>query len=57
MRSAWDMADPEYGDTSLLGVGGALLIGAGSLLAGLVFMAIWARAEPSFFRTHDRVDA
>jgi len=54
IRSAIDMADPEYGDTSLFGVGGALIVGAGSLLAGIVVMAIWERIAPSFFRTGRR---
>jgi len=57
IRSAIDMADPEYGDTSLFGVGGALIVGAGSLLAGIVVMAIWAHVAPTFFRTHHRMDA
>ncbi|MCF2530256.1 APC family permease [Yinghuangia soli] len=49
-RSAYDMVDPAYGSTSVGGVGGVFLLGAGSILAGAVAM-IAARARfPRFFR-------
>ncbi len=42
IQSAIDMLDVEYGYTVLLGVGGAFVIGVGSILLGFVLMGIWA---------------
>lgn len=50
VRSAIDMYDPEFGDTSFHGVGGVFLLGIGSLLLGVVLMVIAEIALPDFFR-------
>ncbi|MFI5530636.1 APC family permease [Kitasatospora sp. NPDC051853] len=50
-RTARDMVDPGYGSTSLGGVGGVFLLGAGSILLGAV-LTLLARARfRPFFRT------
>ncbi len=49
-KSAWDMLDPDYGYTTLLGVGGVFVMGMGSLLIGVVFMLLWQWRAPAFFR-------
>ena len=41
--SAISMFDPDYGTTTLLGTSGTFVMGVGSLLLGLVVMAVWAR--------------
>ena len=43
-------ADPEYGETVVHGVGGVFVIGAGSLLLGVLLMAAWNVVAPAFFR-------
>ena len=43
-------ADPEYGYTSIGGIGGVFLIGVGSLLLGLVLMFVWQAVAPAYFR-------
>ncbi|MDI2128206.1 APC family permease [Yinghuangia seranimata] len=49
-RSAYDMLDPAYGQTSVGGVGGVFLLGVGSILAGAVAMAAARARFPRFFR-------
>jgi amino acid transporter len=39
--SAFDMTAPDYGMTQFAGVGGTFLLGVGSLLLGVVLMALW----------------
>ncbi len=41
VQSAIDMWAKEYGETVLLGVGGAFVIGVGAILIGFVLMALW----------------
>ena len=52
VQSLIDMWDVDYGYTTLLGVGGAFVIGVGSLLVGVVLMLVWSRFGESrpFFR-------
>lgn len=50
VKSAVDMWDPAYGETSLLGVGGVFVIGVGSLAVGVVLMMLCWLREPGFFR-------
>ena len=52
VQSAIDMWAKDYGETVLLGVGGAFVIGVGAILIGFVFMAIWWLRPDSkpFFR-------
>lgn len=41
VQSAIDMWDRNYGETVLLGIGGAFVIGVGAILLGFVLMGIW----------------
>ena len=41
VQSAIDMWAKDYGETVLLGVGGAFVIGVGAILIGFVLMALW----------------
>ncbi|MFD1713495.1 APC family permease [Amnibacterium flavum] len=52
VKSAIDMLDPEYGSTTLLGVGSVFVVGVGSLLVGVVLMIVWSffPASKPFFR-------
>ncbi len=50
VKSAWDMLDPDYGYTTLFGIGGVFVMGVGSLLIGVVFMLLWQWRAPAFFR-------
>ncbi|MFJ8434076.1 APC family permease [Kitasatospora sp. NPDC094019] len=49
-RSAYDMYDPAYGATSFHGVGGVFLLGAGSLAAGALALAVVRTRFRPFFR-------
>ncbi|MFJ4091743.1 APC family permease [Kitasatospora sp. NPDC089913] len=49
-RSAYDMYDPGYGATSFHGVGGVFLLGAGSLAAGALALAVARTRFRPFFR-------
>jgi amino acid transporter len=52
VKSAIDMLDPEYGSTTLLGVGSVFVVGIGSLLVGVLLMIVWSffPASKPFFR-------
>ncbi|WP_433676457.1 amino acid permease [Microbacterium gorillae] len=52
VQSLIDMWDVDYGYTTLFGVGGAFVIGLGSLLLGVLLMLVWSRFSESrpFFR-------
>ncbi|MDQ6688372.1 MAG: amino acid transporter, partial [Actinomycetota bacterium] len=43
-------ADPNYGYTSLAGIGGVFVIGIGSLLLGVVLMFVYQAIAPAYFR-------
>jgi amino acid transporter len=45
-----EYADPEYGLTVLFGVGGAFVIGIGTLVLGAVLMTIYNVIAPAYFR-------
>jgi hypothetical protein len=45
-----EYADPEYGSTVLFGVGGAFVIGIGTLVLGAVLMSIYNAVAPAYFR-------
>jgi amino acid transporter len=49
VKSAWDMWAPDYGDTSLFGVGGVFLTGIGALVLGVVLMVVYERVAPAYF--------
>jgi amino acid transporter len=43
-------ADPDYGYTTIGGIGGVFLIGVGSLVLGVILMYAWQWASPAYFR-------
>lgn len=43
-------ASPDYGYTSLHGIGGVFIIGIGALLLGAVLMVVYERLRPAYFR-------
>jgi amino acid transporter len=43
-------AAPDYGNTTLLGIGGVFVIGIGSLVLGAVLMLVYRAMAPAFFR-------
>ncbi|WP_330294693.1 APC family permease [Streptomyces sp. NBC_00503] len=49
-RSAHDMYDPAYGSTSFHGIGGVFLLGAGSIAAGALAVAVVRTRFRRFFR-------
>jgi len=48
--SAIEMWQPDYGSTTLFGVGGVFVMGVGALLVGVVLMFVWQVIAPAFFR-------
>ncbi len=48
--ASYQYAQPDYGTTTLFGVGGVFIIGIGSLLLGVILMVAWNAAAPAFFR-------
>ena len=48
--ASYNYAQPDYGNTTLGGVGGVFIIGIGALLLGVVLMIIWNMIAPAFFR-------
>jgi len=50
IKTAIDLFDPESGDTSLLGMGGAFVYGIGSILLGIILMIIYNIVAPAYFR-------
>jgi amino acid transporter len=48
--ASYQYADPEYGYTSIGGVGGVFLLGIGSLVLGVVLMFVWQARHPAYFR-------
>ncbi len=43
-------AAPNYGYTSIGGIGGVFLLGIGSLVLGLILMFVYEQISPEFFR-------
>jgi amino acid transporter len=50
VEASYQYADPEYGETSIAGIGGVFVLGIGSLVLGLVLMFIWQAKAPAYFR-------
>ena len=48
--ASYQYAQPDYGSTTLWGIGGVFVLGIGSLLLGVVLMMIWNAMAPAFFR-------
>ncbi len=55
VKSAYDYAQPDYGNTTIIGIGGVFVVGIGGLLIGAVLMLIYARVAPAFFRNETLV--
>ncbi len=50
VKASYDYAQPDYGNTTIFGIGGVFVIGIGALLQGAILMLIFARVSPAFFR-------
>lgn len=48
--ASYQYAQPDYGSTTLFGIGGVFVIGIGALLLGVVLMIVWNVIAPAFFR-------
>ncbi|MCX6434027.1 MAG: APC family permease [Actinobacteria bacterium] len=48
--ASYNYAQPDYGSTTMGGVGGVFIIGIGTLLLGVVLMINWNMVAPAFFR-------
>jgi amino acid transporter len=50
VKTAVDSYDPAFGATAPFGIGGVFLLGAGSILAGVLLMIVWNVRAPAYFR-------
>jgi amino acid transporter len=50
LQSAYDSLDPDYGYTTIWGIGGVFVIGVGSLAVGGALMVVTMLFMPDFFR-------
>jgi amino acid transporter len=50
VRTGIDLLDPENTETTILGIGGAFVLGVGSMALGVIFMIVWNVMAPAFFR-------
>jgi amino acid transporter len=50
VKSAIDMYQPDYGTTTIWGIGGVFVMGIGALAVGVVLMVVWELMAPRFFR-------
>ena len=50
VRNGHDTIAKDYGFTTLFGLGGVFVIGAATLLIGVLLMVIWNMRAPAFFR-------
>jgi amino acid transporter len=50
IKTGYDLLDPESSETTLLGVGGAFVLGVGSVLIGIVIMIVHNIMQPAFYR-------
>ena len=57
VRTSYDLLDPSYGYTSVGGVGGAFVLGAGAIVLGAVVMLLLRPRFPDFFRHGVTADA
>jgi amino acid transporter len=48
--ASYQYAQPDYGYTSILGIGGVFVLGIGSLVLGLILMYVWQARHPAYFR-------
>ena len=50
IKACFLYADPNYGNTTLFGIGGVFILGIGSLLIGVVLMVVYNMFAPAFFK-------
>jgi amino acid transporter len=50
LKASQQYADPNYGYTKILGIGGVFVLGIGSLVLGVVLMYVWNAINPAYFR-------
>jgi amino acid transporter len=48
--ACYNYAQPDYGKTTIFGIGGVFVIGIGSLIFGGVLMIVYRMVAPAFFR-------
>jgi amino acid transporter len=48
--ASYQYAQPDYGNTTIGGIGGVFVIGIGALLVGVVLMIVWNMVAPDYFR-------
>ncbi|GAB2573924.1 APC family permease [Microlunatus antarcticus] len=48
--ASYQYAQPDFGETSIFGIGGVFVLGIGSLLLGVVLMLAWQARHPAYFR-------
>lgn len=48
--ASYQYAQPDFGETSILGIGGVFVLGIGSLVLGVVLMLAWQARHPAYFR-------
>jgi amino acid transporter len=50
IKTGYDLLDPEESETTMLGVGGAFVLGIGSMLLGVILMIVYNLVAPAFFQ-------
>jgi len=50
VNASYLYAQPDYGNTTIFGIGGVFVVGIGALLLGGVLMLVYRRVAPPFFR-------
>ena len=50
IKACFLYADPNYGSTTMFGIGGVFVLGIGALLIGVVLMFAYNAVAPAFFR-------
>jgi amino acid transporter len=50
VTASYQYAQPDYGNTTILGIGGVFVVGIGALALGGVLMVVYRMLAPSFFR-------
>jgi hypothetical protein len=48
--ACYQYAQPDYGNTTIAGIGGVFVLGIGSLLLGVVLLLVYRGIAPAFFR-------